>query len=239
MLGRLGHTVEPVTTGKEAFEKASSSYDLIFMDMMMPVMDGLEATRLIRQYEEGRRRTPIVAVTANAERRDEQTCTESQVEVATRVQGHFVRGRFAVRLHDQVDIGSIRVVCFNNGSVCIGEVEGICLKLRVQVRSLTEYAGEERLEERDHDDLAHVGSTTLIDDLLDDFVVEACVGFVDRRSTDGDANTHFELDVRIGGGDVVVIEIHVVGCTDSGVSTNPCTVVRKRVLIILAEEYAI
>ncbi|MGB0651177.1 MAG: response regulator, partial [Rhodothermales bacterium] len=55
MLGRLGHTVEPVTTGKEAFEKASSSYDLIFMDMMMPVMDGLEATRLIRQYEEGRR----------------------------------------------------------------------------------------------------------------------------------------------------------------------------------------
>jgi len=82
MLGRLGHTVEPVTTGKEAFEKASSSsYDLIFMDMMMPVMDGLEATRLIRQYEEGRRRTPIVAVTANAERRDEQACADAGMDV--------------------------------------------------------------------------------------------------------------------------------------------------------------
>lgn len=58
MLSRLGHTVDAVASGKEAVDKAAiSSYDLIFMDMMMPVMDGLEATRVIRREEDGKRRT--------------------------------------------------------------------------------------------------------------------------------------------------------------------------------------
>lgn len=82
MLSRLGHTVEPAENGKEAVKKALvTSFDLILMDMMMPVMDGLEATRLIRQSEEGRRRTPIVAVTANVECRDEQACAEAGMDV--------------------------------------------------------------------------------------------------------------------------------------------------------------
>ena len=48
----------------------SSRYDLVFMDMQMPVMDGYTATRLIRQCEEveGRTSTPIIAFTANAMR---------------------------------------------------------------------------------------------------------------------------------------------------------------------------
>lgn len=51
-------------TGAEALEKArNNSYDLIFMDMRMPVMDGLEATFLIRQFDED---IPIIALTANA-----------------------------------------------------------------------------------------------------------------------------------------------------------------------------
>lgn len=51
-------------TGAEALEKArNNSYDLIFMDMRMPVMDGLEATFLIRQFDEN---IPIIALTANA-----------------------------------------------------------------------------------------------------------------------------------------------------------------------------
>jgi len=81
MLCRLGHSVDPAANGKEALEKAaSSSYDLIFMDMMMPMMDGLEATRAIRAHEDGKRRTPIVAVTANVERRDEQACAEAGMD---------------------------------------------------------------------------------------------------------------------------------------------------------------
>lgn len=51
-------------TGAEALEKArNNSYYLIFMDMRMPVMDGLEATFLIRQFDEN---IPIIALTANA-----------------------------------------------------------------------------------------------------------------------------------------------------------------------------
>ena len=46
-----------------------ASFDVVIMDVQMPIMDGLEATRLIRQYEkDSGRRTPIVAVTAGIER---------------------------------------------------------------------------------------------------------------------------------------------------------------------------
>jgi CheY-like chemotaxis protein/HPt (histidine-containing phosphotransfer) domain-containing protein len=81
MLGRLGHHVSMASTGQEAIDMATSNrYDLIFMDMMMPVVDGLEATRQIRASESGKRRTPIIAVTANVERTDEQACANAGMD---------------------------------------------------------------------------------------------------------------------------------------------------------------
>lgn len=51
-------------TGKEAVEMASRyRYDAILMDMKMPVMNGIDATRMIREFDKV---TPIIAVTANA-----------------------------------------------------------------------------------------------------------------------------------------------------------------------------
>ena len=78
LLTKLGHRPSGVTGGDaaiEAWRKARDSsepYDLILMDLHMPGLDGLEATRRIRALEQGRR-TPIVALTANvlAEGRDE------------------------------------------------------------------------------------------------------------------------------------------------------------------------
>jgi signal transduction histidine kinase/ActR/RegA family two-component response regulator len=69
VLGSLGIEVHIVPDGKEAVEAwRTGVYDLILMDIQMPVMDGITAAMKIRaaEQETGRRRTPIVALTANA-----------------------------------------------------------------------------------------------------------------------------------------------------------------------------
>jgi two-component system, sensor histidine kinase len=67
MLVHLGFEVDAVADGVEALAAyAASAYDLVFMDGMMPELNGFDATRAIRATEraEGRPRTPIVALTA-------------------------------------------------------------------------------------------------------------------------------------------------------------------------------
>ena len=69
ILLRYGVTVELANNGLEAFEKRKKEkYDLIFMDIQMPVMDGVEATHEIINYEveEELQHVPIIALTANA-----------------------------------------------------------------------------------------------------------------------------------------------------------------------------
>ncbi len=68
MLKRAGHAVTVASNGEQARQSAlQKTFDLILMDVQMPVMDGIEATRQIRQAEAVRsRHTPIVALTAHA-----------------------------------------------------------------------------------------------------------------------------------------------------------------------------
>jgi signal transduction histidine kinase/CheY-like chemotaxis protein len=67
MLERLGHTVALANDGKEALSAIkTASFDLIMMDVQMPEMDGFEATRRIREWEAGKTRIPIIALTAHA-----------------------------------------------------------------------------------------------------------------------------------------------------------------------------
>jgi CheY-like chemotaxis protein len=67
MLERLGHTVTLASDGKEALSAIKTgSFDLIMMDVQMPEMDGFEATRRIREWEAGKTRIPIIALTAHA-----------------------------------------------------------------------------------------------------------------------------------------------------------------------------
>jgi signal transduction histidine kinase/CheY-like chemotaxis protein len=75
MLTRLGIHAEAVNNGREAIEAlARQPFDLILMDCQMPVMDGFEATRLIREGKANRKATPIVAMTANAFKEDRDRC---------------------------------------------------------------------------------------------------------------------------------------------------------------------
>jgi PAS domain S-box-containing protein len=69
LLGAIGIELVIVENGREALEAwRRGGWDLVLMDIQMPVMDGVEATKLMREAErrEGRVRTPIIAVTANA-----------------------------------------------------------------------------------------------------------------------------------------------------------------------------
>jgi CheY-like chemotaxis protein/HPt (histidine-containing phosphotransfer) domain-containing protein len=66
-LERHGCSVTVANNGAEGVKAyEAGQFDLVFMDMQMPVMDGLTATRKIRDFEGWRSRTPIVALTANA-----------------------------------------------------------------------------------------------------------------------------------------------------------------------------
>ena len=73
-LERLGCSVEVASNGAEGLAAATArSFDLILMDLQMPVMDGMTATRRIREIET-LRQTPIIALTANAMTGDRERC---------------------------------------------------------------------------------------------------------------------------------------------------------------------
>ena len=74
LLEEAGLSVDLAGDGLEAVERiACNVYDLVFMDMQMPRLDGLEATIRIRASAEGRR-LPIIAMTANAFVEDRTRC---------------------------------------------------------------------------------------------------------------------------------------------------------------------
>ncbi|AFL72701.1 response regulator [Thiocystis violascens] len=81
LLERWGHEVTLAENGKIAVDLFEpSAFDLVLMDMQMPVMDGIEATRRIRDKERGSARTPIVAMTANVMASDRARCLEAGMD---------------------------------------------------------------------------------------------------------------------------------------------------------------
>ena len=84
MLTKLGLTHDLATNGVEALKKlqGAASYDVALMDVQMPQMDGMEATRTLRAWEarELRQRLPVIAMTANALSEDRDACIASGMD---------------------------------------------------------------------------------------------------------------------------------------------------------------
>lgn len=76
-----GMTCDVAMDGQEAYQVVvKKDYDIIFMDCQMPVMDGYEATKKIREAEAGSKHTKIIAMTANAMMGDKEKCLEAGMD---------------------------------------------------------------------------------------------------------------------------------------------------------------
>jgi signal transduction histidine kinase/CheY-like chemotaxis protein/HPt (histidine-containing phosphotransfer) domain-containing protein len=83
-LTAAGFTVDLAENGQQAMEAfGRTCYDLIFMDIQMPILNGFDATAKIREIEAAqsrRRKTPIIALTANAMKGDEKKCLDAGMD---------------------------------------------------------------------------------------------------------------------------------------------------------------
>jgi len=83
IINKLGYNVDVAVNGLEALDTLKiTHYDLVFMDMQMPVMDGLKATVNIRDKKSGvlNNKIPIIAMTANAMKGDREACMEAGMD---------------------------------------------------------------------------------------------------------------------------------------------------------------
>ena len=81
ILKRFNCMVDMVENGEEALNRfKENNYDIIFMDCQMPILDGYEATRKIRQCNRDKKPVPIVAMTANAMTGDREKCLSSGMD---------------------------------------------------------------------------------------------------------------------------------------------------------------
>ncbi len=83
MLGRLGHTLTTATNGEEAVQAfVAERFDIVLMDVQMPVLSGLDASRQIRRLEaeSGRPPTPIIALTASVLQEDANAAREAGMD---------------------------------------------------------------------------------------------------------------------------------------------------------------
>ncbi len=128
-LQKLGYTPDMANNGQEALQALKEKeYNLIFMDMMMPFMDGLEATRIICSLMPAHQRPWIVAMTANALEEHKQQCLAAGMN-------DFLTKPFTL---DNLETAILAAPCVLNPKVvkqCVGEVK--VAKNKDQIKTVT------------------------------------------------------------------------------------------------------
>ena len=118
LLRKMGHCVVLAMNGAKACEAVKQDqFDLVLMDLQMPVIGGLEATQIIRQYEaELGRRTPIVAMTAHAAERDKRRCLEAGMDGYLVIEQAPVAARVGRSVQVTISIGLALSMDFATGN---------------------------------------------------------------------------------------------------------------------------
>lgn len=107
LIEKMGYRTEEARNGKEAVDRVmEKKYDLIFMDCQMPIMDGFEATEMIRDFESDTdNRTPIIAMTGNAFESDRKRCFDAGMDdfIAKPVEPDILSKKIASNLTDHIE----------------------------------------------------------------------------------------------------------------------------------------
>ncbi|MEP7203615.1 MAG: response regulator [Ilumatobacteraceae bacterium] len=138
MIEKLGYAVEMAENGREAIDAVTATiragspkrFEVIFMDCQMPVMDGYEATKAIRDLEGNERHTPIVAMTAAAMIGDREICIAAGMDdyMAKPIRPDVVRAAMAKWAPDSIPAGEagaepIASKVANDGVIDIARLE--------------------------------------------------------------------------------------------------------------------
>ncbi|HET7816510.1 MAG TPA: ATP-binding protein [Sphingomicrobium sp.] len=108
MLERDGHAVEIAVDGVEAVARAGGDdFDVILMDVHMPLMDGLDATRRIRSLDGPRGKVPIVAITADVMAAEQERCLRAGMDGFLMKPVDWDRVRQAIARHSRTSVGAM------------------------------------------------------------------------------------------------------------------------------------
>ena len=132
-----GFVVEIANNGEEAVNMANQShYDVVLMDMQMPVMDGLEATKIIRQ-KFSNNDLPILAMTANASDADRDKCLESGMDahITKPIDPNLLFAGLVkwIKGKNSKSTNNEKVVTHSKDEIKIPEIDGVDARLGLQV----------------------------------------------------------------------------------------------------------
>ncbi|HXM12411.1 MAG: response regulator [Candidatus Sulfotelmatobacter sp.] len=139
MLEKMGHLPTIAANGQEALAVlASDFFDLVFMDVQMPEMDGLTATKSIREREKQTGlHLPIIAMTAHAMKGDRERCLEAGMDgyISKPVSGKRIEQTIASLLISEADVRPLPIVKVIPGSLVLWD----------RAKSLKRVDGDEQL----------------------------------------------------------------------------------------------